>query len=211
MNTTLIKQFPQQKLLMTEKTEEWGKECIEASLGIITHDTSRIRKTKATKKINYDLANGIIDETDIEKAFNPMGLRGVQFPAKIQNYPIELSKFNVLKGEESKRRFDWRVRVVNEDAVSAKEEQLREQVFNMIVSELQNPEYSEEKAARRFKQLKHYQEYEFGDMNELMADRILNYFWHTQKMRDTFSDAFYDVLITAEELYSVDKIGRAHV
>ena len=206
MSTTLIKQFPQQKLPMSEKTEEWGKQVIEASLSIITNDTSKIRKSKASKKLNYDLANGIIDETDIEHAFNPMGIRGVQFPAKIQNYPIELSKFNVLKGEESKRRFDWRVRVVNEDAVSAKEESLREQVFNLIISELQNPEYSEEKAARRFKQLKHYQEYEFGDMNELMASRILSYFWHTQKMRTTFSDAFYDVLIGAEEIYGVDII-----
>jgi len=204
--STFIKQFPQQKLLMTEKTEEWGKECIEASLSIITHDTSRIRKSKANKKINFDLANGIINEADIEKAFNPMGIRGVEFPAKIQNYPVELSKFNVLKGEEAKRRFDWRVRVVNEDAVSEKEETLREQVFDLIISELQNPEYSEEKAARRFKQLKHYQEYEFGDMNELMATRILSYFWHTQKLRHTFSDAFYDVLIGAEEIYAVDII-----
>jgi hypothetical protein len=203
---TFIKQFPKQKLAMSEKTEEWGKECIESSLSIITHDTSHIRKTKAAKKMNFDLANGIIDESDIENAFNPMGIRGVQFPAKIQNYPIELSKFNVLKGEEAKRRFDWRVRVVNEDAVSQKEEQLREQIFSFIVSELQNPEYSEEQAARRFKQLKHYQEYEFSDMNELMASRIISYFWHTQKLRTAFSDAFYDVLIAAEEIYAVDII-----
>ena len=204
--TTFIKQFPQQKLLMSKKTEEWGIECIEAALGIITHDTSKIRKTKAAKKINYDLANGIINEDDIENAFNPMGIRGVQFPAKIQNYPIELSKFNVLKGEEAKRRFDWRVRVVNEDAVSSKEEQLREQIHSLIISELQNPEYSEEQAARRFKELSHYQEYEFGDLNEVMASRVLSYFWHTQKLRTTFSDSFYDVLIGAEETFAVDII-----
>ena len=111
---TFLKQFPQQKLAMSKKTEEWGIECIESALSIVTHDTSKIRKSKANKKLNFDLANGIIDETDIERAFNPMGIRGVQFPAKIQNYPIEQSKFNVLKGEEAKRRFDWRVRVVNE-------------------------------------------------------------------------------------------------
>ena len=90
-----IFQFPAQKKTLAQKTDKWGKECIDAAITITTGDTSKIRKSKTAKKINYDLINGIINESDIENAFNPMGIKGANFPAKTQNYPIEVSKFNV--------------------------------------------------------------------------------------------------------------------
>ena len=199
-----LHQFPSQKKTLAEKDDKWGRMCIDAGITITTGDNSKIRKSRNAKKINFDLIDGIIDESDIEKAFNPMGIRGIAFPAKIQNYPIEVSKFNVLKGEESKRRFDWRVRSVNEDAVSQKEFDMGEQIGSMLIDELQNSNYSEEKAGRRLRQLQHYQQYEYQDYGEVMGTRIIEYFWHTQKLREVFSSAFYDVLIGAEEIYSVN-------
>lgn len=201
-----IYQFPAQKKLLSQKTEQWRKDNIEAAITIVNSDTSKLRKSRTEKKINYDLVNGIIDEADIEKAFNPMGIRGVAFPAKIQNYPIEISKLNVLKGEESKRRFDWTVRSVNEDVISQKEFIMQQQMYDMIVEELNNDMYSEEMVTRRVKQLEHYQKYEYQDYAEVMGSRILDYFWHTQRLKHIFSDGFWDVLISAEEIYSVDII-----
>lgn len=196
--------FPSQKKLLREKTEQWGKDCIDAALTITYGDTSKIRKTRTAKQLNFDLINGIIDETDIEKAFNPMGIKGINFPAKIQNYPIEITKFNVLKGEESRRRFDFRLRSVNEDVVSQKEFLMAEQIRNLIFDEVASANYSEELAARRLKQLQHYHQYELQDFGEVMGQRILDYFWYTQRLRDVFSDAFYDVLVGGEEIYNVD-------
>lgn len=201
---TSIYQFPAQQKPLSEKGDKWGRECIDAALTIISGDTSKIRKSRAAKKINYDLINGIIDEKDIDKAFNPMGIRGVNFPAKIQNYPIEISKFNVLKGEEAKRRFDWRVRSVNEDAISQKEFEMGNSIYQLIASEVQNANYDEEKAARRLKQLEHYQNFDYQTDTEVMGTRIIEYFWHTQNLREIFSMAFYDVLVGAEEIYSVN-------
>jgi len=199
-----IHQFPAQKKTLAEKDKTWGIKCIESGITITTSDTSKIRKSRSAKKLNFDLINGIIDEKDIERAFNPMGIRGVAFPAKIQNYPIEISKFNVLKGEESRRRFDWRVRSVNEDAISEKEFQMGQQITALLAEEVQNQGYSEDKAQRRLKQLEHYQQYEYQDYGEVMGTRIIEYFWHTQSLKEMFSSAFYDVLIGAEEIYSVD-------
>ena len=196
-----ITQFPAQKKTLSEKTEKWGIECVEAGVTITTGDSSKVRKSRAAKKINFDLIDGIIDEKDIEHAFNPMGIRGVNFPAKIQNYPIEVAKFNVLKGEESKRRFDWRVRSVNEDAISKKEFDMGEQVKSLIAESVQDPNYNEEQAARRLRQLQHYQNYDYQDFGEVMGSRIIEYFWYTQKLKETFSSAFYDVLVGAEEIY----------
>lgn len=199
-----IYQFPAQKKTLTQKTEDWAKQCVDAGMTVSLSDTSKIRKSKMQKKINYELINGVIDEADIELAFNPMGIKGVKFPAKIQNYPIEISKFNVLKGEESKRRFDFKLRCVNEDVISQKENTFKEQIFELITSEVTNGNFNEEQAGRRLKQLEHYQKYEYQELAEVMGTRILDYFWYTQHLRDLFSDAFYDVLIAAEEIYSVE-------
>jgi hypothetical protein len=201
---TTIYQFPSQKKLLKEKTDEWGKQCIEAALTITYGDTSKIRKSRTAKQLNYDLINGIIDESDIERAFNPMGIKGVNFPAKIQNYPIEITKFNVLKGEEGKRRFDWRLRSVNADVISQKEFLMKQQIEGLIMEEMINSDYSEEMAARRLKQLQHYHQYEMQDYGEVMGQRILDYFWYTQRLKNMFSDAFYDVLIGAEEIYNIE-------
>jgi hypothetical protein len=198
-----IYHFPAQKKLFSEKTPEWGKECIEVALTITFGDTSKIRKTRMAKQLNFDLINGLIDEADIERAFNPMGIKGVNFPAKIQNYPIELSKFNVLKGEEGKRRFDAKLRCVSPDVISQKSFAMGQQIQDLIMEEMTNAQYSEELAARRLKQLHHYQQYDFQDYSEVMGQRIMDYFWFTHKMKDIFSDAFYDVLVGAEEIYEV--------
>ncbi len=196
--STLLYQFPAQKKTLAEKTDKWAIETIESCISITASDTSKVRKSRIAKKLNYDLINGIMDESDIEKAFNPMGIKGVAFPAKIQNYPIEISKFNVLKGEESRRRFDWKIRCVNEDAVSNKEFVMQNQVYQLIVDEVMSQGYDEEMAARRFKQLQHYHQYEYQDYAEVMGHRIMDYFWYTQKFKNIYSDSFYDVLIGAE-------------
>lgn len=201
---TLKYSFPAQKKTLAQKTDEWGEDCMKAAIDIADSDTSKIRKTKREKQINYDLVNGFIDESDIEKAFNPMGIRGVNFPAKIQNYPIEISKLNVLKGEESRRRFDWRIRSVNEDVISQKEFVMGEQLQDLIFSEVMNADYTPEMAEKRLKQLEHYQQYEYQDAGEIMGTRIMDYHWHTKRLKSLFSDSFYDVLINAEEIFSVD-------
>ena len=196
--------FPAQKKTLAQKTEQWGIDCIEAGIAITENDPSKIRKSKREKQINYDLVNGIIDESDINNAFNPMGIRGINFPAKTQNYPIEISKLNVLKGEEARRRFDWKLRSVNEDVISQKEFLMGQQMQDLIFEEVMNAEYAPEMAEKRIKQLQHYQQYEFQDMGELMGTRIMDYHWYTKRLKDLFSDAFYDVLISAEEIYAAD-------
>jgi len=202
----IVYQFPAQKKSLAEKTEDWGIENIEACISIASGDTGKIRKKRVEKKLNYELINGIMDESDIEKAFNPMGIKGVAFPAKIQNYPIEISKFNILKGEESRRRFDWRIRCVNEEVVSQKEFVMQNNIYGLIVDELMNSDYDEDMAMRRMKQLEHYHHYDFQDYTEAMGHRIMDYFWYTQKLKDEFSNTFYDVLIAAEEILSCEII-----
>ena len=201
-----IYQFPKQQISYGEKDDKWGRTNIDAGIMLANHDHGKIRKSRAAKKLNYDIINGIIDESDIEKAFNPMGLKGVSFPAKIQNYPIEIGKMNVLKGEEARRRFDYRLRVLNEDAISTRETDMGDQVLQFLYEQVANSEYSEEQAKRRLLNLQKYQNFDYQDMREKAGTRTLSYFWHTKNVKRILNDGFWDVLIAAEECFSCFKI-----
>lgn len=210
-----LKVFPRQKVPFAQKGKKWGIKNIEAGISISQFDSqlgpsetgTGLRSTFNAKRVNYDLAAGMMDDSDLEKSFNPMGIKGVEFPAKTQNYPIEIPKINVLKGEETKRNFDWRVRTVNEDAFSEKENAKLDQLWSVIMQELQDPNSDDTKAEKRIKDLGKYFNYEYQDLRELAASRALTYLWYEQKLKQTFSAGFYDVLIAAEEIYCIDKIA----
>ena len=105
-------QWPLQKLPTSKKDEHWRKKCIDAGLTLALYNSdNRMRDTKYGMRANYRLFDGILDAADIERTVNPWGLDSQTFPAEMQCYPIATSKINLLVGEESKRRFDWRLRV----------------------------------------------------------------------------------------------------
>lgn len=67
---------------------------------------------------------------DIELILNPNHTVAAYIPDNIQHYPIINSKLNVLAGEESKRRFDFRLIVTNPDAISEIETNRKNQWFS---------------------------------------------------------------------------------
>jgi len=66
--------------------------------------------------------------SDLELVLNPENVRAGYVPDKIQHYPIINSKLNVLRGEESKRLFDFKVVVTNPNAISEIEENKKKQI-----------------------------------------------------------------------------------
>src|SRR3990167_5697500 len=117
----IVSYFPSQKKSISEKSDKWAKECIDAAEALILFRDQKIRQSSYNKRVNYNLANDILDKRDMENVVNPLGLRGATFPAKMQNYPLINPKIDLLVGEEIKRKFDWKVRVINDDAASEKE------------------------------------------------------------------------------------------
>ena len=142
--------FPPQKLSIGKKTEDWGKRCIEAAedLAIYRHDG--VRESYKNKKTNYNLANDVLDTSDLEKVCNPMGIKNATFPAKMQNYPIANPKIDLLVGEERKRRFSWSARVVNDDAITDKENGKKEEIFKFLQQKIQ--EIHEKESAPKMQQ-----------------------------------------------------------
>ena len=110
--------FPRQMLPFSQKTKKWRKECVLWANNKTFFNYSLVRKSVVHKQINYNLLRGKINMQDMQLVLNPDDLKAGYIPDRIQHYPIMNSKLNVLRGEESKRVFDFRVVVTNPLAIS---------------------------------------------------------------------------------------------
>jgi len=201
--------FPAQKKSYKEKNLKWMKDCVDAGESYSIWRDQGLRKSYYNKKTNFDLYSDILDPNDIEKTCNPFGVLGLQAPAKMQNYPICNPKIDVLVGESIKRRFEWRVKVVNDEAISKKEEELKEMFTQLMTSHLTQPE-NEETAQKQKEELANFQKFsnfEYQDLRERTATHILKYLWHQQRMEQKFATGFKDALIGSEEIYQADIIA----
>lgn len=202
------RQMPPQKKSFISKNESWRKDCIEAAIQIGMYGNSdSTRASKSDMKANYKLYDGIIDQKDIDKTVNPWGFSASDFPADMFCYPIGTSKINLLVGEETKRRFDWRIRVTNDDAVSQKEKFIKDTVLQRLTELVVDPNLTEEKAQEEISEIERWRNYEAQDIRELISTQILKHLWSEQKLKVTFNQGFKDALLAGEEIYCADIIG----
>jgi hypothetical protein len=218
-NNIKYKVFPLQRISDSKKTEEWGKDCLDAAESLILNQNQYARNSRHSKMINYDLYAGILHPSDIELLLNPIGIKEIAFPAQVDNHPIINPYIKSLIGEEIRRRFDFTVKVINDDAISQKEEAKKEQLNGLIqellLMGLEQPseEASEEEmqafqeeASKRLKHKEKYLKYEWQDLRELAATRLLNYYQEVEEVSSKFTKGFENALISGEEIYCVDVI-----
>jgi len=199
--------FPFQKRSTSSKGKDFVVECIEAAIHSTYMTTNDILQSKKDMAVNYNLRADILDERDVEKAINPWGIKGATFPAKMQNYPIANPKIDLLLGEESKRRFDWRVTVVNPDAVSEKETMIADMMKRTVAEAVVAKDYDEEKLAAELQKLQKFSKYEAQDLRERRATHYLQYLWKEQELKIKFNRGFEDALVAGVEIYHVDIVG----
>lgn len=199
--------FPFQKRATGAKKKQFVVDCIEASINLAYNSDSGLVQTKRTMSTNYNLRADILDERDVEQAVNPWGIKGATFPAKMQNYPIANPKIDLLIGEEFKRRFDWRVSVVNPDAISEKEEQQRNTIEGLIMQAIEAENYDEQQLEQEIQKQAKWNKYETQDLRERRATQYLQYLWKEQDLQIKFNRGFEDALVAGQEIYNVDIVG----
>jgi hypothetical protein len=206
-NKNHIVRFPSQKRSTNAKDKDFCIECLKGAVGEAYSETTGIRKSKQRMGVNYGLLNGVLDEKDVERVVNPWNVRGATFPAKMQNYPIANKKIDLLVGEESRRKYDWRVMVVNPDAISQKETTLIGELNQLFELYLTSEGYSEEELQQAIQRFGKYQKYEFQDLRELRATHYLKYLVKKENLKIKWNKGFKDVLAVAEEIYCTDIVA----
>lgn len=202
-----LKNLPPQMLPYSKKTKEWRKKHLDWSDRRTYYFGNMVRNSLLKKRVNYNLINGVLDMRDVELILNPDSVNALYVPESIQHFPIMNSKLHVLQGEESKRRFEFKVVVTNPNSISeienSKLSMLQEQVQAMIEDE----NLSEEEFDKELDKLSYYFDYQWQDMIEMRASTILSHYMKELNIPKTFNDGFMDAMICGEEIYQCDIVG----
>lgn len=196
-----IYKFPRQQLSYKAKTKEWRKQCTNWADSKTFFNYSPVRKSVLHKKINYDLCNGRIHMEDIQLILNPEHMQAGYIPDRIQHYPIINSKLNVLRGEESKRVFDFKVVVTNPTAIAEIEENKKQQLLAELQQIISDTSSSEEEFNQRLEDLNDYYTYSWQDFREIRANFLLNHYYKEYNIPFIFNQGFMDAMVCGEEIY----------
>lgn len=199
--------LPQQQLPMSKKTRAWRKQHLDWADARTFFNHAPVRNSVIHKKINYDLFNGKLHMQDLEVVLNPEHLKEKTAASNIQHYPIINSKLQVLRGEESKRIFDFRVVVTNPNSISEIEDAKKTEVFQQLQQLMSDQSSSEEEFQQKLNKLNDYFTYEWQDMREVRANNLLTHYLKEYNMALMFNKGFMDAAIVGEEIYQCDIRG----
>ena len=199
--------LPPQQLPFHRKTKKWRKQIVDWADSKTFFNYSPVRNSVIHKKINYDLLNGKLHMQDLEMVINPENQSAGFIPNKIQHYPIMNSKLNVLRGEESKRVFDFRVIITNPNSISEIENAKKEELLQRLQQMMANSAQSEEEFNQELEKLNDYFTYEWQDYREIRANALLNHYVKEYNMPLLFNNGFMDAMTVGEEIYQCDIVG----
>lgn len=204
--------LPQQKLPLSQKTQKWREDCVDAFLDMSKFGLSERRNSL---KILYDYYNGEIDEQEYNHVLRPYGKTRENFPSKMRNYPIIKPIIDLLLGEKSKRPLNYSVVVKNADTISLKEEAKKQKLMSVIeamflaeLEKIQDPEAKQKQAEAPIpKQVMEQFERTYVDDRAIKGQAALNYIMYDQEMYDKLQKSFFHYLVSGE-CYSLKGVRR---
>lgn len=113
----------------------------------------------------------------------------------------------MLRGEESKRVFDYRVVVTNANALSEIEKAKRQEMTGRLQELVQDSQLAEDQFGIELDRLNDYMQYSWQDMREIRANQLLNHYSKEQEFDQIFNEGFCDAYIVGEEIYQCDIVG----
>ena len=203
-------QFPRQRISTARKNKEWFKKCIDSAINntVAFYSQEPNRRSRHQKTILRNLADGKLDPKDIETSTAFTDYQNVSTYQKLQNYPLAKPRIDLLVGESASRRFDWAVRVLNDDSISQKEEQVKERLFAVLTEAFQNPEMPQEELDKKLRQLERWKKFELQDIRERRASHILTHLSKELSLDLLFMQGMDNALVEGEEIYCVDVVAN---
>ena len=191
----------------SQKTKKWRKDCVLWGNNKTFFNYSLVRKSVIHKQINYNLLRGKLNMQDMQLILNPDDLKAGFIPDRIQHYPIMQSKLNLLRGEESKRVFDFRVVVTNPLAISEIENNKKNELLQRLQEEISDTSQSEDEFNEKLEKINDYYTYEWQDLKEMRANALLNHYIKEYDIPLMFNEGFMDAMAVGEEIYQCDIVG----
>ena len=205
--------FPQQKLPLSKKDEQWKHDCVNYIIGEGNVVSGGMQKTHFGEiQTYYDLYNSIFDENDFKRITNPFKVED-GFPATPQDFNIIRPKVDLLIGEETKRPLNFRVVRTSQEATSElmdKEKQMLIQYMMSAITARMSPEeqqqFQEQLQSGEImppEEIGKYMRRDYKDVVENTAYHSLVYLREKLGLDNEFIKGWKDGLIAGEEIYYV--------
>ena len=205
--------FPQQKLPLSKKDEQWKHDCVNYIIGEGNVVSGGMQKTHFGEiQTYYDLYNSIFDENDFKRITNPFKVAD-GFPATPQDFNIIRPKVDLLIGEETKRPLNFRVVRTSQEATSElmdKEKQMLIQYMMSAITARMSPEeqqqFQEQLQSGEVmppEEIGKYMRRDYKDVVENTAYHALVYLREKLGLDNEFIKGWKDGLIAGEEIYYV--------
>ena len=205
--------FPQQKLPLSKKTEEWQHSCVNYIIGEGNVVSGGGDKTSLGEMQQYyNLYNSIFDEKDFKRITNPFKVED-GFPATPQDFNIIRPKVDLLIGEETKRPMNFQVVRTSQEATSEMMDKEKEMLMQYIMAAITSRMSPEE--AQQFQQqlqngevmppeaIAKYMQKDYKDIVENAAYHTLVYLREKLCLDNEFIKGWKDALIAGTEIYYV--------
>lgn len=199
--------FPAQQLPYSRKGKKWRQQCVDFACDHTFLVSGANRKSVLHKQVNYRLLNGELDMKDVELLLNPFHIQDDLIPTKIQHYPIINSKLNILRGEEAKRVFDYKVIVTDPNSVSEAANAKKQELLQELQKLIENTSLSEEQMLQRLEEISQYYTYTWQDLREVRANRLLDYYNRKYNFAEIFNEGLVDAEAVGEEIYQCDIVS----
>ena len=205
--------FPQQKLPLKKKNEQWQHDCVNYIIGEGNVVSGGMSKTRFGEiQTYYNLYNSIFDEKDFKRVTNPFKVDD-GFPATPQDFNIIRPKVDLLIGEETKRPMNFRVVRTSQEAASELMDKEKELLMQYMMAAVTS-KMSEEEAAQFQQQLANgevmppeaiakYMSKDYKDVIENTAYHTLVYLREKLNLDNEFIKGWKDALISGTEIYYV--------
>ena len=144
---------------------------------------------------------------DLAMIINPDNIQAGFIPDRIQHYPIMNSKLSVLRGEGSKRVFDYRVVITNPNAISEKENTRKEELNARLQQVIADKSQSEDEFNQELEKINDYFTFEWQDSREIRANALLSHYTKEYNIPFLFNMGFMDGMTVGEEIYQCDIVG----
>ena len=197
--------FPSQKKSEKQKTAKWAEKCVRAATDMGLYSSEFYGEYREIRT-NMDLYNNILDKDDMLDMCDPFGMTDNDFPFEPAHYPVANNKINLLLGEELKRKFDWKVRVINQDAITEKEKDIANEIRSRFL-EIVTRDVPQEQIAEKVQELDNYLRYDYQDMRERRATQLLNHMIEKENLKYKWNMGFLDGLVAGREIYSLDIVN----
>ena len=205
--------FPQQKLPLSKKNEDWQHSCVNYIIGEGNIVSGGRQNTQFGElQTYYNLYNSIFDEKDFKRITNPFKVDD-GFPATPQDFNIIRPKIDLLIGEETKRPMNFRVVRTSQEAVSdlmdKEKEMLMQYMMSAIMAKM-DPEHQQQFQQQLQngeimppEQIAKYMDNTYKDVVENTAYHTLSYLREKLNIDNEFIKGWKDALISGNEVYYV--------